>query len=134
MYRSSNQYVQNNQLKIQELVIRSGDTYLLHSASSNSVVYIGERIDSVTFVLNVPNGGTVTTIAASAISVVNSSSYGFFDPMGAPLYTDGNGNGTSDAVLLTGFTLAANAELIVRYVVNERTFPGYISGNNSIYS
>jgi hypothetical protein len=96
-----NQYVFNNQLEIQEMVVRYSDIELIHTSSSSSVVWLGEPVASVTCVLFVGNGGVVTSVPVSAISIVNSNLYGFPSlPPGSLLYTDRKGNGIMDAVLI----------------------------------
>jgi len=106
-----NSYVLNNQLQIQELVVRYGDVELINtSVSSASVVLIGELIDSVTMVLLVGDGGDVTTVPTSQITIVNSNLYGFPTlPPGSVLYTDRVGNGIQDAIKIGAPGAPANS-------------------------
>lgn len=90
--------VNNQELKIEELVVRKVDIGLIAaSTSSYSVVYIGEPLDSITEVMLCDDSASkVTLVQASALSIVNSQDYSV--PYGTPPGTDGHGDGLTDAI------------------------------------
>lgn len=133
MRRAYNQKVENQQLKVQELVVRFQDTQLMAaSIASHSVILIGEPVDQVVLCLFVDDDvADVDCIAAASLSIVNSSD---FNPKtGAFLGTsphgrDSAGNqiaaaligknpGESDAVKVLNTQLAADDSFILKYIV-----------------
>ena len=141
--RPYNSKVENQQLQIQELVVRYTDTQLMASSiASNTIVVVGEPLASVTMVLLVDNNGAdnVTSIAASNLTIVNSTDW---NPVtGASLGTssygrDSNGvalpnprttannsgqpsdyyeSGQADGIQIAGVQLSAKQCFIVKYV------------------
>jgi hypothetical protein len=141
--RPYNPRVENQQLQIQELVVRYTDTQLMTaSVASNTNVVIGEPLSSVTMVLLVNSNGSdnVTSVPASSLSIANSTDWnqatGAF--LGTSLYgrfVDGNPrpnpmlvsntsgqpsdyyeSGQADTIVVAGVQLIANECLIVKYV------------------
>jgi hypothetical protein len=97
--------VENQQLKVQELVIRYSDTELLaQSIASNSIVLIGEPISQIVDCLLVDPSGLMT-IPSSALSIVNSDDY-VPDLHGNIVPRFGH---MHDAIKIAGVTLAPSA-------------------------
>lgn len=134
MRRPYSQKVENQQLVVQELVVRTVDTQLqVPNQSGHTIVVIGEQIAAVYCVLDVVNANPDTqTVPASDISIVNSSDYGptgtslgastygrdmYGNPLPAPAMPPlaSPSSGYQDAILLAGVTLATNDALIVKY-------------------
>lgn len=143
MRRPYSQRVENQQLQIQELVVRYGDTQLLTaSVASNSNVVVGEPLSSITMCLlvNSASATNVTTVAASNLAIVNSSDWnpvtGAF--LGTSTYgRDSAGNarsnpattantsglpsdywptGQADCIQVSGVQLSANECFVIKYV------------------
>lgn len=107
MRRPASPKVQDQLLKVQELVVRFIDTQLLAaSVASHSVVLIGESVSAVVGVQHQDDSGpTCVLIAAASLSVVNSSDFG--------------GTGTADAIRIGNVQLAANDRFEVQYIVKD---------------
>lgn len=102
MYRPVSSAVENNQLKIQELVVRYADMNLYAVSGSNSIVLIGESVSSVVSVSWQKDAGPSSQLlASSAISIVDSVA---FTP-GA------NANG----IKLNNVNMLVNDRLVIKY-------------------
>lgn len=132
MRRPASQKVENQQLKVQELVIRKVDTQLLSaSVASHSIILIGEPVDAaVNVMLCDDSASALVLVQASATSVVNSSDYNPVTgaALGASTYgRDSAGNalaqaavgynpGQQDAIKVANLQMDTNDAFIVRYI------------------
>lgn len=107
MRRAQSDKVQNQQLKVQELVVRTSDTHLYVVDGSDVVVKIGQPVEAVVSCMfqddSAAGGAGLLTIAASALSIVDKDS-----PYGA--------GGDESAIRVAAVTLAANDMLHIKYI------------------
>lgn len=107
-----NQHVENNQLQIQELVVRYSDTQLMASSvTSATVVLIGEVLNSITSVLVMDDDGDLETIPAASCSIVNSKDFGV--AFGSPPGADGRGDGVKDSIKVISGTIGGGVAPIL---------------------
>ena len=103
-YQSKDSAVLGLQLKVQELCVKAGDQ-VVSASGADLLVAIGEKVLEVRQALEVAANGTVTGIAASAITLVDSST--------------GALGGDKKTIKIAGLALAAGDSLTVKYVVSE---------------
>jgi hypothetical protein len=73
MFNAKNPQIFDQQLKVQELVIRKADLHLYSVDSGNSRIEIGEVVLAIVSCLHLDNSGpTCTMVAASALSIITS--------------------------------------------------------------
>ena len=101
-FNAKNPLVLDQQLNVQELVIRKVDLHLYSVDSGNSRIEIGEEVLKVVSVLHLDNSGPACTmIAASALSIITS-----------PLTSV-----AKNAIQITGVAPATSDVFIVKYIV-----------------
>lgn len=134
MRRPYNQKVEDQQLKVQELVVRKTDTHLLSaSVASHSIILIGEPLDAVVNVMLCDDSASaIVLVQAVSTSIVNSSDYN--PTTGADLGASSHGRdsagvalaaaavgknpGESDAIKVGNLQMATSDAFIARYIVS----------------
>jgi hypothetical protein len=131
MRRPYSAQVENQQLQVQELVVRYQDTQLMaQSIASHSIIVLHEPIAAVVCCLFVDDDVANTqTVAAANLSIVNSSDYGpngqVYGPSpygrdhagnAVPAPGINNGQYVNDAVKVANLQMAANDCLILKYI------------------
>lgn len=91
--------VRDQQLKVQELVVRASDAHIYQDDSGDAQFTIGEPVEAVVAVLSFDDSGpTLAAQAASAVSITG---------------TD------NDVIEVASLALAANDWVILKYIVAE---------------
>jgi hypothetical protein len=131
MRRPYSSQVENQQLQVQELVVRFADTQLMaQSVASHSIIVFHEPLAAVVCCLLVDDDVAATqTVPAASMTIVNSSDYGpngqVFAP--SPFGRDhagnavpapglNNGQYVNDAVKIANTQLAPNDCFILKYI------------------
>lgn len=100
-FGAKNPLVRDQQLAVQELVVRYADLHLYSVGSGNTRFEIGETVLKIVSCLHLDNSGPACTmIAASALSIITS-----------PLTSV-----ALNAIQITGVAPAANDVFIVKYI------------------
>lgn len=106
MYRGKSAKTQDQQLKVQELAIRTTDNQMYVTDAGDVVVLIGEPVAAVVSVIHQDDSAApagVLNLAAAALSIVDST---------AP-YAAG---GDMSAIRVAATVLAAGDVLMVKYI------------------
>lgn len=94
MRRATSDKVQDQQLKVQELVIRATDTHLFENDGADTIVEIGEDVAAVVACLQLDDSAPgVVMIAAASLSVENDTQ-----------------------IKITGAQLATNDVFVIKYI------------------
>lgn len=103
MRRATSQDVQGQQLKVQELPIRTADTNLYTNSGSDTIVKIGESVEAVVSCVQLDNSvPDCVLIPAASLSVVDSTAF--------------TAGGDRMAIKIAGVQLAANDLFLVKYI------------------
>lgn len=103
MFRAKQDKVLNQQLQVQEVVVRKADTQLYATSGSDIILLLGEPLTAAVSVLfQDDSAGTVAPIAAANLSIVDSTAY--------------TAGGDLKAIKVASLTFATSDVLIVRYV------------------
>ena len=103
MRRAQSDKVQDQQLKVQELAIRTADTHLYTTDAGDVVVLINEEVAAAVCCIVVDDSvpGVVVKAAAS-LSIVDSTAY--------------TAGGDESAIRIDTLTLAANDVILLKYI------------------
>lgn len=103
MRRATSDKVQDQQLKVQELAIRTADTHLYATDAGDLIVKIGEGVAAAVCCIVVDDSvpGLVVKPAAD-LSIVDSTAY--------------TAGGDESAIRIDTLALAANDVLLVKYI------------------
>lgn len=105
MFRSQDGKVQDQQLKVQELVVRKADTHLYDEESGDTVVLVNEPVSAVVSCMVLDDSGPSATLKAAAdLSIVDSLGY-----------TPG---GDESAIRIDTLALAANDVIVLKYILS----------------
>lgn len=103
MFRTTSNKVQNQQLKVQEVVVRFADTHLYSTSGSDSYVNIGEAMSAAVAIVHLDDSGPACTLlAASTLSLVDSTAH--------------TAGGDLSSIKVTGVQMAANDCFVVRFI------------------
>jgi hypothetical protein len=97
-YESKDVAVRNNQLKVQEVNVTLADAEIAVDNGADLDIQINEAVKAVHQVLHVASAGTLTSVAASACTIITSAS-----------------GVASGAIKVAGKQLAAGDKLCVKY-------------------
>jgi hypothetical protein len=103
MRRGVSNKVLDQQLKIQELVVRFADLQLCTNSGSHSIIQLGESISAIVSVKLVDDSASAVVVAqASACSIVDSTAY--------------TAGGDNNAIKVANLQMAANDSFEVKYI------------------
>lgn len=106
-FQSKSPRVLSQQLKVQELLIKTTEDQNLYVVDgSDVIVFIDEPVENIKCALLVDNSASETlAIPAASLSVVDSAAY--------------TAGGDMKAIKLASVTLAANDVVILKYILSE---------------
>ncbi len=103
MRRAQSDKVQNQQLKVQEVAVRTADTHLYDTDSGDVVVLVDEPVEAIVSCIVVDDSVPgVVVKAAAALSIVDSEAY--------------TAGGDESAIRVDTLSLAADDVLLVKYI------------------
>ena len=103
MYRAQDEKVQNQQLKVQEIAVRTADTQLYATDAGDVIVKLGQPVAAAVCCIVVDDSVPgVVVKAAAALSIVDSAAY--------------TAGGDESAIRIDTLTLAANDVILLKYI------------------